>query len=200
MVRSVTSSAGFLLNDEMDDLHHAAWGAQCSLRAGAIRSHAIAPGHRPLSSMTPTILLRDGKLSLVTGSPGGATIISATLLRLLNWIAPGMEPKAAINAPRFHHQWLPTAFLIERSFPESLESALNARGPRTYRVGHIGIVTPLPSSKLPATGWCSRSAPHGAARDTERISTRLCRNYFQLTFSYREKLTPESWSKSRPAG
>jgi len=73
-------------------------------------ANAIAPGHRPLSSMTPTILLRDGKLSFVTGSPGGPKIISATLLSAINWMRLGMEPQAAINAPRFITSGCPILF------------------------------------------------------------------------------------------
>jgi gamma-glutamyltranspeptidase/glutathione hydrolase len=139
----VTCSAGFLLNDEMDDFTTQP-GVPNSL-FGLVQSeaNAIAPGHRPLSSMTPTILLRDGKLSFVTGSPGGPTIISATLLSVLNWMRLGMEPQMAINAPRFHHQWFPDRILIERSFPDSLESALNARGHTTRRVGHMGLVNAI---------------------------------------------------------
>jgi len=146
----VTSSAGFLLNDEMDDFTTQPGVPNALFGLVQSEANAIAPGHRPLSSMTPTILLRDGKLSLVTGSPGGATIISATLLSILNWMRLGMEPQAAIDAPRFHHQWLPDRVLIERSFPESLESALNARGHATHRVGHIGIVNAIAID--PATG------------------------------------------------
>jgi gamma-glutamyltranspeptidase/glutathione hydrolase len=139
----VTCSAGFLLNDEMDDFTTQP-GVPNSL-FGLVQSeaNAIAPGHRPLSSMTPTVLLRDGKLSFVTGSPGGPTIISATLLSILNWMRLGMEPQVAINAPRFHHQWVPDRILIERSFPDSLESALNARGHATHRVGHMGLVNAI---------------------------------------------------------
>jgi gamma-glutamyltranspeptidase/glutathione hydrolase len=103
-------------------------------------ANAIAPGHRPLSSMTPTILLRDGKLSLVTGSPGGPTIISATLLTVINWMRLGMDAQAAINAPRFHHQWLPDEILLEKEFSPAFEQALNARGYKTRRRGHIGLV------------------------------------------------------------
>jgi len=146
----VTSSAGFLLNDEMDDFTTQPGVPNALFGLVQSEANAIAPGHRPLSSMTPTILLRDGKLSFVTGAPGGATIISATLLSILNWMRLGMEPQAAINAPRFHHQWLPDRVLIERSFPESLESALNARGHATHRVGHIGIVNAIAID--PATG------------------------------------------------
>jgi gamma-glutamyltranspeptidase / glutathione hydrolase len=139
----VTSSAGFLLNDEMDDFTTQP-GVPNAL-FGLIQSdaNAIAPGHRPLSSMTPTMLLRDGKLSFVTGSPGGPTIISATLLTVINWMRLGMDAQAAINAPRFHHQWLPDQVLMEENFPESMEQALQARGFATKRRGHIGLVNAI---------------------------------------------------------
>jgi gamma-glutamyltranspeptidase/glutathione hydrolase len=124
----VTCAGGFLLNDEMDDFT-AQPGAPNSLyELMQSDANAIAPGHRPLSSMTPTILLRDGKLSFVTGSPGGPTIISVTLLTVLNWMRLGMEAQAAINAPRFHHQWFPDRIRMEAEFPLSVEQALRARG------------------------------------------------------------------------
>ncbi len=138
-----TSTAGFLLNDEMDDFTTQP-GVPNAL-FGLIQSdaNAIAPGHRPLSSMTPTILLRDGKLSFVTGSPGGPTIISATLLSVINWMRLGMDAQAAINAPRFHHQWLPDQILMEEDFPESTQKALEARGFAVKRRGHIGLVNAI---------------------------------------------------------
>ena len=145
-----TSSAGFLLNDEMDDFTTQPGVPNALFGLIQSEANAIAPGHRPLSSMTPTILLRDGNLSFVTGSPGGPTIISATLLSILNWMRLGMEPQAAINAPRFHHQWLPDRILLERAFADSLESALNTRGHVTHRVGHIGLVNAIAID--PATG------------------------------------------------
>ncbi len=139
----VTSTAGFLLNDEMDDFTTQP-GVPNAL-FGLIQSdaNAIGPGKRPLSSMTPTILLRDGKLSFVTGSPGGPTIISVTLLSVLNWMRLGMEAQAAINAPRFHHQWLPDRILLEKTFPAGIEQALQARGHKTRRQGHIGLVNAI---------------------------------------------------------
>ncbi len=139
----VTSPAGFLLNDEMDDFTTQP-GVPNAL-FGLIQSdaNAIAPGHRPLSSMSPTILLRDGKLSFVTGSPGGPTIISATLLSVINWMRLGMDAQAAINAPRFHHQWLPDLILMEQNFPETIEKELQARGFTTKRRGHIGLVNAI---------------------------------------------------------
>jgi gamma-glutamyltranspeptidase/glutathione hydrolase len=138
-----TSTAGFLLNDEMDDFTTQP-GVPNAL-FGLIQSdaNAIAPNHRPLSSMTPTMLLRDGKLSFVAGSPGGPTIISATLLSVINWMRLGMDAQAAINAPRFHHQWLPDEVLLEKEFSPAFEQALNANGYATKRKGHIGLVNAI---------------------------------------------------------
>jgi len=139
----VTSSAGFLLNDEMDDFTTQP-GAPNALY-GLIQSdaNAIAPGHRPLSSMTPTILVRDGKLSFVTGSPGGPRIISAVLLTVVNWMRLGMEAQAAINAPRFHHQWFPDRIVMENQISPLIQRALEAMGHTTRKIGHIGLVNAI---------------------------------------------------------
>jgi gamma-glutamyltranspeptidase / glutathione hydrolase len=120
----VALSAGFLLNDTMDDFTTQP-GVPNKL-FGLVQSdaNAIAPGKRALSSMTPTILLRNGEISFVTGSPGGPRIISATLLSVLNWMRFGMEPQANINLPRFHHQWMPDELTIEQTIPESLAQQL----------------------------------------------------------------------------
>jgi gamma-glutamyltranspeptidase / glutathione hydrolase len=138
-----TTTAGFLLNDEMDDFTTQPGVPNALFGLIQSEANAIAPGHRPLSSMTPTILLRDGKLSFVTGSPGGPTIISATLLSVLNWMRLGMDAQAAINAPRFHHQWLPDQILMEKLFPESMEQALEARGFTVKRRDDIGLVNAI---------------------------------------------------------
>jgi gamma-glutamyltranspeptidase/glutathione hydrolase len=139
----VTSSAGFLLNDEMDDFTTQPGVPNALFGLIQSEANAIAPGHRPLSSMTPTILLRDGKLSFVTGSPGGPAIISATLLSVINWMRLGMEAQAAINAPRFHHQWLPDQIFVEENFPEGTQKALEARGFALKRREHIGLVNAI---------------------------------------------------------
>jgi gamma-glutamyltranspeptidase/glutathione hydrolase len=129
----VTCAAGFLLNDEMDDFTTQPGVPNSLYELVQSDANAIAPGHRPLSSMTPTILLRDGKLSFVTGSPGGPTIISSTLLSIINWMRFGMEAQAAVNAPRFHHQWYPNRIRMEAEFPASMEQALRARGHEVER-------------------------------------------------------------------
>src|SRR6266550_486355 len=158
----VTCSSGFLLNDEMDDFTTQPGVPNALFGLVQSEANAIAPGHRPLSSMTPTILLRDGQLSFVTGSPGGPTIISATLLSILNWMRLGMEPQAAINAPRFHHQWLPDRVLLETAFPSSLESALNARGHATHRIGNLGLVNAIAIDPLTGDRKSTRlNSSHG---------------------------------------
>jgi gamma-glutamyltranspeptidase / glutathione hydrolase len=139
----VTCSAGFLLNDEMDDFT-AQPGVPNALY-GLIQSEAntIAPGKRPLSAMTPTMVLRDGQLSFVTGSPGGPTIISVTLLSILDWMRLRMDAQSAINAPRFHHQWLPDDLVMEKLFTPEMEDQMKERGYQVKRRGHIGLVNAI---------------------------------------------------------
>jgi gamma-glutamyltranspeptidase/glutathione hydrolase len=93
--------------------------------------------------MTPTILVRDGKLSFVAGSPGGPRIISAVLLTVVNWMRLGMEAQAAINEPRFHHQWMPDLLVLEPSVSTGIQRDLEAMGHRTRRIGHIGLVNAI---------------------------------------------------------
>ncbi|HKS80016.1 MAG TPA: gamma-glutamyltransferase [Candidatus Acidoferrales bacterium] len=135
----VTSSGGFLLNDEMDDFT-AHPGKPNMFGLMQSEANTIAPHKRPLSSMMPTIVLRDGQLSFVTGSPGGPQIISATLLTILNWINLGMDAQAAINAPRFHHQWMPDLVFTEPTFPMGELQELQKRGYHMARPHWIGQV------------------------------------------------------------
>lgn len=102
----VAPGTGFLLNDEMDDFTVKPGVANLfGLVQGA--ANAIAPGKRPLSSMSPTIVSRNGRVFLVLGSPGGSRIITTVLETILNIVDFGMRPREAVDAPRIHHQWLP---------------------------------------------------------------------------------------------
>ena len=94
-----------------------------------------AAGKRPLSSMTPTIVDKDGRLFMVSGSPGGPRIISTTLLTILNVIDWGMDPQAAVAAPRYHHQWDPDKLRMEPETPAEVVEALEARGHVVERSG-----------------------------------------------------------------
>jgi gamma-glutamyltranspeptidase / glutathione hydrolase len=139
----VTTSDGYLLNNEMDDFT-AHPGAPNMFGLVQSSANEIAPGKRPLSSMMPTILLRDGQLSFVTGSPGGPRIISATLLSILNWIRLGMGAQAAINSPRFHQQWLPDAVVLEPDFPVAIAEDLEVHGyqisAKQYWIGEVEAI------------------------------------------------------------
>jgi len=86
------------------------------------------PGKRPLSSMTPTIVLKDGKPFLITGSPGGSRIINTVLQVVVNVIDRGMDIAGAVSAPRLHHQWMPDSVFAEAGFPDDLIATLQARG------------------------------------------------------------------------
>jgi len=105
--------AGFLLNDQMDDFA-AKPGAPNLYGLVQGEANAIAPGKRPLSSMTPTLVLQDGKLRLILGSPGGGTIINTVLEVLLNALIFKMDILQAVSFPRFHHQWMPDRLTLER--------------------------------------------------------------------------------------
>ncbi len=139
----VTTSGGFLLNDSMDDF--TTRPGEPNKLFGLVQpdANAIAPGKRPLSSMSPTVILRDGKLSFVAGSPGGPRIISATLLCVLGWMRLGMDAQAVVNAPRFHHQWLPDILWVEETFPAATLTKLAALGHTVQRRSWIGQVNAI---------------------------------------------------------
>jgi gamma-glutamyltranspeptidase/glutathione hydrolase len=120
-------SLGFLLNDEMDDF---ASKMEVPNMFGLIQgpANAIAPGKRPLSSMTPTIVLEDGKLRFVLGSPGGARIITTVANIFLSAAEGGLNIQQAVDAPRFHHQYQPDKLYLEPGFTPETVAALQARG------------------------------------------------------------------------
>jgi gamma-glutamyltranspeptidase/glutathione hydrolase len=108
----IAPGTGFFLNDEMDDFTSKI-GARNMYGLVQGASNAIAPGKRPLSSMAPTLVTKDGKTFMVVGSPGGSRIITITLQAVLNVIDHGMAPQEAVDAPRIHHQWQPDLVNIE---------------------------------------------------------------------------------------
>jgi len=128
----VVTGGGFLLNNEMDDFSSKPNTPNAFGLLGG-DANAIVPGKRMLSSMTPTIVLEDGKPFLVTGSPGGSTIITTTLQVVVNVIDHGMDLAAAVAAPRFHHQWMPNEVRYEPgALPRGTLTALSA-------LGHVGF-------------------------------------------------------------
>jgi gamma-glutamyltranspeptidase/glutathione hydrolase len=123
----VAEGTGILLNNELDDFA-AKPGVPNAYGLIGGDANAPGPGKRPLSSMSPTIVLKDGKPLLVTGSPGGSRIITAVLQVISNVIDRGMTIAEAVAEPRLHAQWTPDEVFVERGFPADLASALAARG------------------------------------------------------------------------
>ena len=119
---------GIVLNNEMDDFSIAPHRPNAYGLVDTRGANAIEPGKRPLSSMTPTIVLRGDRLLLVTGSPGGPRIISTVLLSILNAVDYGMDVMASVSAPRIHHQWQPDALVVEPGIPADVLAGLRARG------------------------------------------------------------------------
>ena len=134
----VVPGAGFLLNNEMGDFN-AAPGLTTETGLIGTPPNLAAPGKRMLSSMTPTIVVRDGRLFMVTGSPGGRTIINTVLHTIVNVVDFGMNVQEAVDAPRFHHQWLPDLIRHERRglSPDTL-ALLEARGHVLAEIGSQG--------------------------------------------------------------
>jgi gamma-glutamyltranspeptidase/glutathione hydrolase len=127
---------GFLLNDEMDDFTSKP-GVPNGYGLIQSEANAIGPGKRPLSAMTPTIVLKGGKLFLVLGSPGGPRIISTVANILMGVVDFGMDIQQAVNAPRFHHQWEPDQIFIESMgiSPDTIK-LLEARGHKVKLQGY----------------------------------------------------------------
>src|SRR5262244_622491 len=127
----VAEGTGILLNNELDDFA-AKPGAPNAYGLVGGDANAPGPGKRPLSSMTPTIVLKDGKPFLVTGSPGGSRIITAVLQIVLDVIDYRMNVADAVAAPRMHHQWMPDQLLIQPGVPMPVMQSLAARGHNVF--------------------------------------------------------------------
>ncbi|WP_235184041.1 gamma-glutamyltransferase [Hymenobacter sp. IS2118] len=147
----VVPGAGFLLNNEMDDFS-AKPGMPNAYGLLGGTANAIAPGKRMLSSMTPTILTRNGKLALVVGSPGGSTIITSVLQTILGVVDYGFNAQQAVTAPRLHHQWQPDVLDVESgALLPAAQDSLRARG---YSInprlpwGRLDIIYVRPDGKL----------------------------------------------------
>ncbi len=141
---------GFLLNDEMDDFA-AKPGSPNAFGLVQGELNSIQPGKRPLSSMTPTILTRDGKFFMAVGAPGGSRIISAVLQVILNVVDFGMNAQDAVDAPRIHHQWQPDKLYLEPGISPDTVALLKSRG---YAVDHSpGLVLARVEAIVNSGGW-----------------------------------------------
>ena len=136
----LVKGAGFFLNNEMDDFSSKP-GVPNAFGLVGNEANSIQAGKRPLSSMTPTIVLKDGKPFMVIGSPGGSTIITTTMQAILNVIDYDMDIKEAVASPRFHSQWLPDVIMTEpRGLSKDVIQNLESKGHTLvpYKWGYIG--------------------------------------------------------------
>ena len=150
----VADGTGVLLNNELDDFT-AKPGAANAFGLVGFTANLPGPGKRPLSSMAPTIVLKDGKPFLITGSPGGSRIISAVLQVIVNAIDFHMPIAAAVTAPRLHHQWQPEQVFAEPDFAPDLLDALRARG--------HDVVATRPATSANSIGFMTDGHVVGAA-------------------------------------
>lgn len=134
----IIPGTGVVLNNEMDDFSAQPGVANFFGLVGA-EANAVAPGKRPLSSMSPTIVLRDGKPILAVGAAGGPTIISQTVLAIINTIDFGMEPAEALAHTRFHQQWRPDELRIEEKVSAAVREELARRGHKLKVVDGLGV-------------------------------------------------------------
>ncbi len=135
--KTVVGGAGFLLNNEMDDFSVKP-GVPNMFGAVGKEANAIAPGKRMLSSMTPTVVLKNKKPWLVVGTPGGTTIPTSVFQTLVNIIDFKQTSTDAVNNPKFHHQWLPDQVMVENDFPKTVQSSLEKMGYAITNRGQIG--------------------------------------------------------------
>jgi gamma-glutamyltranspeptidase/glutathione hydrolase len=161
----VVPGAGFLLNNEMGDFNA---GPGLTTAEGLIGTppNLAEPGKRMLSSMTPSIVTKDGQLFMVTGSPGGRTIINTVIETIINVVDFGMNAQEAVDAPRFHHQWLPDRISYERmGFSPDTLALLQARGHKLDEGGAQGVANVIIFNGKDGVleGGCDRRASDGAA-------------------------------------
>ena len=135
--KTIVSGAGFVLNNEMDDFSVKP-GVPNMYGAIGNEKNAIAPGKRMLSSMTPTIVLKNNKPYIVVGTPGGTTIPTSVFQSIVNMVDYNLSPADAVNKPKFHHQWLPDEVYVEKSFDADVIKQLEEMGYKIVTRGAIG--------------------------------------------------------------
>lgn len=148
--RTVIGGAGFIINDEMDDFSIKP-GVPNLYGAIGGEANAIAAGKRMLSSMTPTLVLKDDKPYLVTGTPGGTTIPTSVFQTIVNIIDFGLSTEDAVYKPKFHHQWMPDKLFIEKNFPGETIDALKKMGytiDDREAIGRTELIKILPDGKF----------------------------------------------------
>jgi len=134
----VIPGTGVVMNDEMDDFSIQPWVTNYFGLIGA-DANAVAPGKRPLSSMSPTLVLKDGQPIIALGAAGGPKIISQVVLELVGMLDWGLSPAQALAQPRIHHQWFPDVLMVERTLPRKLQAGLVQRGHKLKILPSMGV-------------------------------------------------------------
>jgi gamma-glutamyltranspeptidase / glutathione hydrolase len=150
--KTVVGGAGFFLNDEMDDFSIKP-GVPNMYGAVGGEANAIMPGKRMLSSMTPTLVLKNNNPFLIVGTPGGTTIPTSVFQTIVNIIDFGLSTEDAVDKPKFHHQWLPDTLEIEKGFPQLTAKALENMGYKTRQrngIGRTEVIRVLQGNKFEA--------------------------------------------------
>lgn len=150
--KTVVGGAGFILNDEMDDFSVKP-GVPNMYGAIGGEANAIMPGKRMLSSMTPTLVLKEGSPYLIIGTPGGTTIPTSVFQTIVNILEFNMSTEDAVWKPKFHHQWLPDEVYLEKPFPDSTKRSLEGMGYKIAERNSIGrteVIKILPNKKFEA--------------------------------------------------
>ncbi len=157
----IADGTGVLLNNELDDFTAKA-GASNAYGLVGFAANLPGPNKRPLSSMTPTIVLKDGKPFIITGSPGGSRIITAVLQIVTNVIDFDMSIAEAVTAPRLHHQWMPDTVYVESGFPQAVLDDLSARGHKleaTRPATSVNSIQVLPKSEFQPQRYVGAADP-----------------------------------------
>jgi gamma-glutamyltranspeptidase / glutathione hydrolase len=152
--KTVVGGAGFILNDEMDDFSIKP-GVPNLYGAVGGDANAIQPGKRMLSSMTPTIVLKNNKPYVIVGTPGGTTITTSVFQTIVDILEFGLSTADAVNKPKFHHQWLPDHLLMERDFSQEVREGLKQMGYKivlTSQIGRTEVIQVYPDGKIIAVG------------------------------------------------
>ncbi|MEO7120931.1 MAG: gamma-glutamyltransferase, partial [Ginsengibacter sp.] len=148
--KTVVAGAGFFLNNEMDDFS-AKPGAPNMFGAVGAKANEIAPHKRMLSSMTPTIVLKNNKPWIIVGTPGGTTIPTSVYQTLIDIIDFKMNPEDAVNDPKFHHQWLPDELYVENTFDTNVSDALKKMGYKIsikFGIGRTEVIMQEPNGVM----------------------------------------------------
>jgi gamma-glutamyltranspeptidase/glutathione hydrolase len=157
----VVKGAGFLLNNEMDDFSVKP-GVPNMFGAVGQEANAIAPGKRMLSSMTPTIVLKNNQPWIIVGTPGGTTIPTSVYQTIVDIIDFGMTPQDAVNFPKFHHQWLPDEIFVERDFDKNVIAQLESMGYKVTPRGSIGRTEVIMTDGKTITAVADKRGDDGA--------------------------------------